>query len=262
MAVITPSGIGRHTLARIALAVVFLAAIACAGCADPQAQAPRGSVASCVTFGIHAIESRVVVAAVPPACRGLSRAQVNLAVASAVHQVASRVPGKSRQRRRAAMASHYLAHLISSPPAAHPAPPVTAPQPASQASNGALGVLALCCWLLTVSFGTYMMARWMSRRVLRRAFRAAAAADGALSPLVSFTHFTLAVGGLLAWVAYLVTSTALVGWLACAALLPTAGFGMSLVFLAPGRRPTLVVAAHIALAAATMLFTLLTVVGP
>jgi hypothetical protein len=107
-----------------------------------------------------------------------------------------------------------------------------------------------------------MLSRWISRRAVRRAFQHRAGAGGTLSPWVSFTHLGLAVCGLLAWIAYVVTSISLVGWLSCAALLPTAGFGMSLVFLGSGRRPPLIVAAHIALAAATMLLTLLTVVGP
>jgi hypothetical protein len=238
----------------------LLAALACAGCAAAPTRPKGATVESCVQFGISAIQRRIVVRSVPPACRGLTRAEVNFAVASAVHQLAAGEPGKARQRRATARLAPYLAHLITAVPATRPRsqPAVRSAPPTS---NSVLGLIALCSWLLTVGFGSYMLSKWISRRVLRRAFQATAGPDGALSPWVAFTHFGLAVTGLLMWVVYLVTSNSLVGWISCSALLPTAGFGMSLVFLGSGRRPTLVVAAHIALATATMLLTLLTVVG-
>jgi hypothetical protein len=277
----TPGPRGQRIAAGVALMGALLAGLACTGCtatpatAQPATAQPatvllasaqrappahRASVQSCIRFGISAIDRRVVVRTVPPACRGLSRAQVNFAVASAVHQVAARVPGKANVRRRAAHFARYLAHLVTAVHAGRPAPlrPALASR---QTSTGPLGLLALCSWLLTVGLGSYMMSRWMSRRTLRRTSLVGAVADAAPSALLNFTHFGLAVGGLLTWIAYLVTDTTLVGWIACAALLPATGFGMSLVFLGSGRRPALVVAAHITLAAATLLLTLLTVVN-
>jgi hypothetical protein len=275
----TPSGRhGRRTIAAILLAAAFLVVTAWAGCSAALAATQRapalqgsvqhGSVQACIRFGIGAIERRVVVRTAPPACRGLTRAQVNFAVASAVHQIAVRVPGKARERRRAAMLSRYLAHLVTAV-TVHPPPPTVAPKPTRQVSNKVLGLLALFCWLVTVSLGSYMLARWISRGALRQAFRrrprskTGPRSDTGLSPSVSFIHFGLAVGGLLTWIGYLVSNTALVGWIACGLLLPTAGLGMSLVFLGSSRgRPTLVVAAHITLAAATLLLTVLAVVNP
>jgi hypothetical protein len=265
---------GQRVVAGTALAGALLAGLGCAGCAAASASGRlpavqlvsaqhdpvhRGSVQSCIRFGVSAIERRVVVRTVPPACRGLSRAQINFAVASAVHQIAARVPGKANERRQTARLSPYLAHLIT---AVHPGRPAPLPPAArvAQAGTGALGLLALCSWLLTVGLGSFMLARWISRRTLRQAFKVRAVGDAAPPALVNFTHFGLAVGGLLTWIAYLVTDTTLVGWIACAALLPATGFGMSLLFLGGGRRPALVVAAHITLAAATMLLALLTVV--
>jgi hypothetical protein len=55
-----------------------------------------------------------------------------------------------------------------------------------------------------------------------------------------------------------------VAWAACALLLPTAGLGMTLVFLsAPRTRrpPVLAVGAHVAVAIVTILFAFLTAAG-
>jgi hypothetical protein len=248
-------------LRNIALAVAFLAGIACAGCSAQQSQPPpRASVQSCKQFGISAIERNVTVRTLPAACRGLSRAEVNYAVGSAVRSVAGRVPGKAEQRRRAARFSPLLGALIKQVPPSRPAAPAATP-PASQFSHGTLALLALCFWILTAGIGTWMMSRWFSRRVLRSLRGAPAQADS-LSPAVAVGHFGLAMSGLLAWIAYLASGLAAVGWLAGAILLVTAGFGMSLVTLGPERRRSApVIAAHITLAVVTMLFTLLTVVG-
>jgi hypothetical protein len=206
-----------------------------------------------------------MVRAVPPACRGLTRQQVDFAVAAAIHAATSGVRGKAASRRRAAEVTPLLEYLVTSVPPQPVPPPVVAPAVASanQASPTALRLLALCSWLGTVGLGSWMLSRWISRRIIRRALQSGKAAhpDTGLSPWVSFTHFGLAVAGLLAWIAYLASDVTIVGWLACAALLPTAGLGMSLVFLGSGRRPTSVVAVHITLAVTTMLLTLLAVVG-
>jgi hypothetical protein len=250
-------------LRNIALAVVFLAGIACAGCSAQQsAPPPHGSVQSCIQFGVRAIEHNVTVRKLPAECRGLSRAQVNYAVGSAVRSVAGRVRGKARQRARAARFAPLLSDLVKQVPPSRPAAP-TPPPPASQFSHRTLEVLSLCFWILTVGIGTWMMSRWFSREVLRGLRRGPAQADSlSLSPAVAVSHFGLAVSGLLAWIAYLASGLAAVGWVAGAILLVTAGFGMSLVTLGPEqRRSALVIAAHITLAVVTMLFTLLTVVG-
>ncbi len=215
---------------------------------------------SCKQFGIHAIEHHVMVRTLPAACRGLSRAQVNYAVGSAVRSVADRERGKAQQRARAARLAPLLGDLVKQVPPSPPTAPVVTPA-ASQFSHGTLALLALCCWILTVGIGTWMMSRWFSRRVLRN-LRQVPAEAGSLSPAVALGHFGLAVSGLLAWIAYVASGLTPVGWVAGAILLVTAGFGMALVTLGPERRRSaLVIAAHITLAVVTMLFTLLAVVG-
>ena len=78
-----------------------------------------------------------------------------------------------------------------------------------------------------------MMARWITRGGYRRARRG----NAGLPPSLIFTHFGLAVAGLLAWIAYLATGLAAVAWAACGLLLPVAGLGMALVPLAPRALP-------------------------
>ena len=55
--------------------------------------------------------------------------------------------------------------------------------------------------------------------------------QGRLPPSLIFTHFGLAVAGLLVWGAYLATGLAAAAWAACVLLLPVAGLGMALVSL-------------------------------
>lgn len=259
------SGIQKIALAFIALLAALLAGLACAGCDSAHGAPPGPSEQTCIQFGIRAIRYRMTVREVPPACRGLTRQQVNFAVAAAIHATTSGVRGKAAQRRRAAEVTPLLAHLVTSVPPQPVAPPVVAPAVASAqpVNTIALRLLALCAWLVTVGLGSWLMARWISRLIIKRALQGGTSArsDERLSPWVSFAHFGLALAGLLAWIAYLASDVPIAGWLACAALLPTAGLGMSLLFLGSGRRPTSVVAAHIALAVTTMLLTLLAVVG-
>jgi hypothetical protein len=255
----------KFAAACIALLAALLAVVACAGCDSAPAQPARPSEQACIQFGIRAIRHHVMVRTLPPACRGLTRQQVDFAVAAAIHATTSGVRGKAASRRRAAEVTPLLEHLVTSVPPQPAAPPVVAPAVASakQASPTPLRLLALCSWLATVGLGSWMLSRWISRRIIKGALRRATGPhqDAGLSPWVSFTHFGLAVAGLLAWIGYLASDVTIVGWLSCAALLPTAGLGMSLVFLGSGRRPTPVVAAHITLAVTTILLTLLAVVG-
>ena len=83
--------------------------------------------------------------------------------------------------------------------------------------------------------------------------------------------------GLLAWIGYLITSVTGLAWTACGFLLPVAGLGMALVFLAPARsgddrppvpypppvprRSAFVVAAHITAALVTILLAVLAAIG-
>jgi hypothetical protein len=279
------------------VAAAALAGLAAAGCSQ-QSAGPRASVGSCVQFGVEAIRQHRTVTSLPPACRGLTRAQVNFAVGSALHSAAIGARGKARQRERIARASHYLQRLVTAVPAQPSQPPVPAAG-APQASPAALGLIAACTWLITVALGLSMMARGIARRPRR-----APAGQPRRIPALNLAHLGLALTGLLVWIAYLATGVAAVAWTACALLPPVAGLGMTLVFLSPAtspadgattlhaargtatvpagdgspraprppvlagdgsprapRPPVLAVGAHIAFAAATILFAFLTAIG-
>src|SRR5260370_34662994 len=85
-----------------AVAAVMLTGLAAAGCTQQSAGPQRASVESCIQFGISAIKHRVTVTSVPAACQGLTRAQVNFAVGSALHAAAIGAGGKVAQRKRVA----------------------------------------------------------------------------------------------------------------------------------------------------------------
>jgi hypothetical protein len=236
-------------------------------------------VESCAEFGISAIRHRVTVTSRPAACRGLTQAQVNLAVGQALYAMTGNVHGKAHRRARARELSPLLGHLVSTVPAQYSPPPAPAPT-GGQASGPSLGFAALISWLITVGLGSWMMARWITRGGFRRARLSRAG----LPPSLIFTHFGLAVAGLLAWSAYLATGLAAAAWAGCVLLLPVAGLGMALVSLwlperslvgttpaaaqaapaGPGTArhpPALIVAAHGVFAVATILFALLAAVG-
>ena len=271
-----------------AAAGVMLAGLAAAGCSHQSAGPPQASVGSCFQFGISAIKHHVTVTSLPAACQGLTRAQVNFAVGSALHVMAIGPGGKMGERKRVAQFSPFLAHLAATVPA-QPSPPVSAPvsAPAAKlASRTALGLIALVTWLITVGLGAAMMVRWIARGGLRRD----RAGHTRFPPPMIFAHFGLAVTGLLVWIAYLVTGVTSVAWIASALLLPVTGLGMAVLIASlpersltvteipagqavlagtahvddppPTRHPPLVVvAAHGAFAMATILFAILAAIG-
>jgi hypothetical protein len=275
---------GQATTA-VAVAAIALAGLAVAGCSH-QPAASRGSVQSCIQFGVEAISHHVTVSVVPPACQGLTRAQVNFAVGGALHWAAAGTRGKARQRARIAQASRLLRRLVTAVPGQRRESQAPAPA-ARQASRTTLGLIALCTWLITVGLGLRMMARWIARGWQHRA----PAGQSRRPPALNLAHMTLATAGLLTWIAYLTTDVIGLAWAACALLLPVVGLGMTLVFLSPStssaesvttaqaafgatsgvpvrgdqrrvrRPPVLTVSAHIAFATATILFAFLTAVG-
>jgi hypothetical protein len=242
-----------------ALAVVLLT-----GCAGHPAS-PRGSLTSCVRFGVNAIRAHVTVTALPDACTGLSQAEVNQAVNRALRTVAAGGQGKVAQRKLLASDSPYLAHLVRAVPATKPGVP-----PAWRApSHAALSLAALVAWLTTAGLGTAMMARWITR-VLGSGARTG---RGRL-PAANLAHFALAIISLLVWIGYLVTGITGLAWTACALLFPAAGVGMTLVFVDPARRPApsvalpssrhppvFIIAAHIGAAFITILLGVLAAAG-
>jgi hypothetical protein len=278
-----------HAVTAVVIAGVALTGLAAAGCAS-QATTSRASVQSCTRFGIDAIRHHVTVTILPPACQGLTRAQVNFAVASALHSAAAGARGKARQRARIAEASQFLQHLVTAVPAQPHEPGAPAPA-ARQPSRTVLGLIALCTWLITVGLGLRMGWRTIARWIARGRRRRAPGGRSPRPPAFNLAHFMLATAGLLTWIAYLTTHVTGVAWAACALLLPVAGLGMTLVFVSPSARPAgsiiaaqpalggtpgvpvrgdqpyarrppvLAVSAHIALATATILFAFLTAVG-
>jgi hypothetical protein len=268
-----------HPAATALLAAGLVLAALAAGCSRQPATG-RASVGSCAQFGFEAIRHHVTVTALPPACRGLTREQVNIAVGIALRSAAGGARGKAQTYKRIAAASHYLGHLVSTVPPQRSRPPVPAVA-TRQASPATLGLIALGTWLATVALGLWMMARWILRR------RPPHAQAGRLRrpPALNAAHLLLASTSLLIWIVYLATRVTGLAWAACALLPLVAGLGMMLVFLAPSvspahpppagtadhrtqgdsarspRPPVFAVAAHIAFATATILFAVLTAIG-
>jgi manganese efflux pump family protein len=206
-----------------------------AGCSGTHAVA-RGSVSSCLAFGESAIQHHVTVTTVPPACQGLSHAEVNQAMIRALRAAAAGVQSRVRQRELIGRDIRYVSALIrpgptASQPAVAAAPPPSpatpspaAPGPAAS-SPAALSLAALATWLLTIGLGTSMMARWITRT------------RPGLGAARNFAHLGLAVTGLGIWIGYLATGVAGLAWAGCGLLIAAASLGMTLVFLAPARDP-------------------------
>jgi hypothetical protein len=88
-----------------------------------------------------------------------------------------------------------------------------------------MAIAALITWIITAGFGAFMLARWASRGGVRHA-------EGAgtnLPPYRVFTHFGLAVAGLILWIVYLVTDSTLLAWIAFADLIVVASIGLIMV---------------------------------
>ena len=256
----------RHATALLVAGTVLAGAVA--GCSG-QPAVTGGSADSCYLFALSAIQRRVTVTYVPTACQGLSQEEVNVAVDRALHAATAAVRGKDAQRELIGRDSQYVASLIRAAPAPSQ-PAVTAP-PSRPPSQAALNLAALIAWLVTVGLGVSMMARWITR------IRRHGAQPRERGPVLNFTHFGLALTGLLIWISYLVTGFTGLAWAACGLLLAVASLGMALVFLSPaaaaetrpgddlppaGRPPVPLVAAHITVACITILLATLAAIGP
>jgi manganese efflux pump family protein len=252
-----------------------------AGCSS-QPTATSGSVTSCFQYAARAIQRHVTVTVVPPACQGLSQVEVNVAVGRALQAAAAGVRGKVGQRELIARNIPYVAALIHAVPASSQ-PALTAPQSPGQTavaasqsrppSWAALSLATLITLLITVGLGVSMMARWIIR-----ARRPGTPPRRGRGPVLNFTHFGLALTGLLTWISYLATGLTGLAWAACGLLLAVASLGMALVFLPPasttltarlgddpppvGRPPVPVIAAHITAACVTILLATLAAIGP
>ena len=217
--------LGRSKPAAAAFLAAGLVLAACAAGCSQRSDTSRASVESCVQFGIAAIKHHVTVTSLPPACRGLTGAQIDFAVGSALRSAAIGAQGKVRQRERIAKASRYLEHLVVSVPAQRGKPQVLVPA-AHQISRTTLGFIALATWLITAALGLWMMVRWM----LRGRARSRRAGRLRRPPALNLAHLGLASVSLLVWIAYLATGVIGLAWTASALLPLVAGLGMTLVF--------------------------------
>ena len=274
-----PPGRPRWRRYATKMLVTGLVLAGAAGCSSSPA-VTRNSVTSCYQVAATAIRRHVTLTAMPAACQGLSQLDVNQAVSRALRAAAAGVRGKVRQRELIARDSRYVADLTRAVPAS--SPPAVTTQPSRLASHAALSLAALIAWLVTVGLGVSMMARWITQIRLpgprpRRE----------RGPVLNFTHFGLALTGLLVWISYLATGLAGLAWAGCGLLLAAASLGMALVFLAPaatasatrpadgppadgppaddppraGRPPIVVIAAHITAACITILLATLAAIG-
>jgi manganese efflux pump family protein len=213
---------------KVALAVGgVLTALALSGCGAHAAGAsggrPQPSVRSCAAFGYHAIEHRITVTREPAPCEGLSKAEVNQAVAMAVLRVSGDVP-KALRRKRAAEAARYLYHLVTAQPPPAAASPLPAGSSPPRGRDLPMSIAAFIAWLVTAGIGSYLLGSWIAHGGSLR--RRGSAGLGSPPPVI-VGHAGLALTGLAVWTSYLVTGRAALAWIAVGVLLPVAGLGMA-----------------------------------
>jgi hypothetical protein len=78
-----------------------------------------------------------------------------------------------------------------------------------------MAIAALISWLITASFGSFMLATWVRNGGLRPA----AGVSSNFPPARVFSHFLLAAAGLIVWIVYLVVDSTTVAWIAFADLI-------------------------------------------
>lgn len=259
-----PAGAARPGLLA-AMLVVSLAA----GCSAAPAAPYRPTAGTCYAFAVRAIQQHVTVTAAPGACAGLSHEQVNQAAARAIRDLTAGQP-KAAARRLARQDGAYLARMVSAIPAPRPPAPAaqaTVPVPARPAAGLPLGLAALAAWVLTAAAGTYLLAGWLAGRLTRGRSPRGRAGEPGTGFIVA--HFGLALGGLVLWVAFVVTGLAALAWIAVVMVVIIASLGMAVLAAAlPGpsrdtaaadrrRLPVAIIASHGVLATLTILLVVL-----
>ncbi len=96
-----------------------------AGCGTQAASPRQITVQGCAAYGVYAIDHHITVTRMPAACRGLSKAQINEAAASAINMVVGGRSKKAAWRRLTAEVAPRLAYLITAPQPAPGSPPQT-----------------------------------------------------------------------------------------------------------------------------------------
>ncbi len=88
-------------------------------------------------------------------------------------------------------------------------------------SIAVIGIAALVAWVITALGGFVMLGQWISRGGLRQQRSGATRFPAGLV----FSHFGLAAGGLVVWIAYLLTDQTRLAWVAFVLLIPVALLG-------------------------------------
>ena len=259
-----------------AMLTASLAVSLAAGCSAAPAAPYRPTASTCYAFAVRAIKQHVTVTAAPGACAGLSHEQVNQAAARAIRDLTEGRP-KAAARRLARQDGAYLARMVSAIPAPRPPAPAaqaTAPVPARPGAGLPLALAALAAWVLTAAAGTYLLAGWLADRLAgaRRPRKWRPGPGGrAGEPGAGFIvgHFGLALGGLVLWIAFVVTGLAALAWIAVVLVVIIASLGMAVLAAAlpePSRDaaaadrrrlPVAVIASHGVLATLTILLVVL-----
>jgi hypothetical protein len=198
----------------------MMAALPAAGCSAGAPATSQATVAACYAFAVQALNQHVTVTSVPPACRGLTHEQINLAVDRAI-RAAVGPHRKVVARRLAHQEAAYLSYLVTVVPPRAPAPPVTSP--ATPPNRLPLDLAALAAWAVTVAAGTRLLAGWIAHGGLGRHY----ARVTGVPRTVIVGHFTLALTGLGIWIAFLATGARALAWAAVAVVLSVAGLGMA-----------------------------------
>lgn len=215
-----------------------------ASAATSTASGSGSGLQACAAYAYAAIEAHMVVPAAPPACAGLSRAQVNQAASTAIRMtVTSR--DKATRRRQAVAAARWTRAMITAPPAASPSPESSALLPVADAKAGgrglggvsqlAVNVGALLAWLATVVSGGWILVRWLLAGGRLRQKSATAS-----PPVVTLSHVGGGLLGLLLWVVFMATGWVALAWIALGLLAPLSGLGMAVLMSGlprPARAP-------------------------
>lgn len=92
-------------------------------------------------------------------------------------------------------------------------------------SIAVMGIAALVAWVVTALGGFVMLGQWIRRGGLRQQRSGATRFSAGLV----FSHFGLAAGGLVVWIAYLLTGQDRLAWVAFVLLIPVALLGFILL---------------------------------
>jgi hypothetical protein len=92
-------------------------------------------------------------------------------------------------------------------------------------SIAVMGIAALVAWMVTALGGFVMLGQWIRRGGLRQQRNGATRFPAGLV----FSHFGLAAGGLVVWLAYLLTGQDRLAWVAFVLLIPVALLGFILL---------------------------------